>query len=252
MSIDPEQTAVVRALRLMWGLDEAPTKGPSRRHTVCEVVDAAIAIADGEGLDAMSMRRLATTLGLGTMSLYRYVPGRQELVDLMVDRVHGELDLETGHDSTWRTGLQRIAAQQLALYERHPWLATVYPGRPPMGPNVITAYERRLRSLEGTGLSDVEMDLALTSVLGMVRNHVTTRQQAAANAERTGLDDLAWWQAVAPTLEQLRVAERFPLATRVGGSATDHYGGVSDPRRTLELTLQLLLDGIDTLLARRR
>ncbi|WNF28717.1 TetR/AcrR family transcriptional regulator [Streptomyces sp. C11-1] len=86
---------IARSLELLWGTGERPSRGPKPGLTLDRIVTAAIAVADAEGLSAVSMRRLSTELGTGTMSLYRYVPGKAELLDLMLDRVLGE-PLPTG------------------------------------------------------------------------------------------------------------------------------------------------------------
>ena len=78
---------VSRSLELLWGLGERPSRGPKPGLTLDRIVTAAVAVADAEGLGALSMRRVATDLGVGTMSLYRYVPGKAELLDLMLDKV---------------------------------------------------------------------------------------------------------------------------------------------------------------------
>ncbi|MBK3547134.1 TetR/AcrR family transcriptional regulator, partial [Streptomyces sp. MBT60] len=81
---------IARSLELLWGTGERPSRGPKPGLTLDRIVTAAVAVADAEGLAAVSMRRLSTELGTGTMSLYRYVPGKSELLDLMFDRVLGE------------------------------------------------------------------------------------------------------------------------------------------------------------------
>lgn len=165
------------------------------------------------------MRKLAERLGVGTMSLYRYVPGKAELLDLMVDRVCGDVD-RAPYVGGWRARLEGVAHANLQMYRRHPWLIGVFPGRPPMGPGVLSKYEHELGSIEGIGLTDVEMDLALSVVLGYVRGAALTVIEAAGITQQTGRDDHEWWAAMAPTLEQVFNADRYPLATRVGTAAT--------------------------------
>src|SRR5579862_4554779 len=102
-----------RSIALLWGVAEAGRRGPKPRHSVEEVVQAAIALADAEGLAALSVRRVAETLGLSPMSLYTYVPSKAELVDLMLDRVAGEVAAPAGGD--WRDQLTEICRQRWAL-----------------------------------------------------------------------------------------------------------------------------------------
>ena len=114
---------IVRTLELLWDGGPRPSRGPKPGLTLDRIVEAAVRIADEEGLGAVSMRRIATELGTGAMSLYRYVPGKAELLDLMLDRVQrpSENPADLG-DGTWRAALEAMARATLALYTRHPWL----------------------------------------------------------------------------------------------------------------------------------
>ena len=125
-------------IKLSWRAAEPPRRGPRPRLTVDQIVDAGIVLADQNGLDGLSMRRVAERLNVGAMSLYRYVPGKAELLDLMVDRVLGQVRTAT-RARHWRTGLARVARTNRVLYERHPWLLQVFTGRPPLGPGVIAS-----------------------------------------------------------------------------------------------------------------
>src|SRR5687767_2920874 len=97
-----------RTMQLLWGVQERSRRGPKPRLTVEDITRAAITLADAEGLDAVSMRRVGEQLGVTAMSLYSYVPGKAELLDLMVDRVYGEVPRLLS-DSGWRERLERIA-----------------------------------------------------------------------------------------------------------------------------------------------
>jgi hypothetical protein len=121
-----------------------------------------------------------------------------------------------------------------------------------MGPGVIAKYDGELRSLEGLGLSDVQMDLVLTLVLDYVRGATLSLVESRHVVERTGLSDHQWWDAMAPTLEQLLDPQLFPLATRVGTTATEHYTGASNPELAFEFGLQRLLDGVEAMIGPNR
>jgi AcrR family transcriptional regulator len=244
----PGRGELVRTMELLWGLAPRGGRGPKPTLTVDGITETAITIADSEGLEALTMRRIAGALGVGTMSLYRYVPGRAELVDLMVDRVSGETRSEPDMGGGWRTRLERVARDNIRLYLRHPWLLQVFPGRPPMGPGVLRKYDDELRSLEGCGLPDVEMNMVLDLVLGYARGAAMTWVEAARLEERTGLTDQAWWEALAPTLEQVFDPEEYPLAARVGEAATAHYGGSYHPELAFEFGLERILDGVAVLI----
>src|SRR3712207_513640 len=127
-----ESQDVDRTLALLWrrtlGTPQG-SRGPRQRVSVDEVVRAAIAVADEEGLPAFSMRKVADRLGLKLMSIYTYVPGRSELIGLMVDEVTGEHDLRP-HEGTLRQRMTAVARQMWDEYHRHPWLLQVDNSRP--------------------------------------------------------------------------------------------------------------------------
>ncbi|MEV4257917.1 TetR/AcrR family transcriptional regulator, partial [Spirillospora sp. NPDC049652] len=113
---------------------------PRRRAPSVErFVKRAVAIADAEGLDAVSMRRVAKDLGSGTASLYRYIANRDELLDLMIDAVQGE-DAPPGPTGDWRADLGAHARRMRAVLLRHPWLGAELTGRPALGPNSLRSY----------------------------------------------------------------------------------------------------------------
>lgn len=242
----------VRSMALLWrGTDREGREGREGRTglSVDRIVAAAVELADGDGVTALSMRRVADRLGVGAMSLYTYVPGKGELVDLMIDQVLGELD-RPELPGGWRARLDHVAHANLALYRRHPWLLQVNTARPPMGPNLVAKYDYELGALEGTGLSDVEMDTLLTAVLAYVSGAATAAVEAAAAPAQSGMTDEQWWAAQAPLLEKVFDPARFPLAARVGAAAGEAYG-LADPAYAFEFGLQRLLDGIAAFVASR-
>ncbi|MDG4826118.1 TetR/AcrR family transcriptional regulator [Asanoa sp. WMMD1127] len=234
-----------RSMALLWrSADREGRTGLS----VDRIVTAAIEIADGDGLANLSMRRVAERLGVGAMSLYTYVPGKGELLDLMIDQVLGETERPEPAPE-WRARLEQVARANLALYRRHPWLLQIGTSRPPMGPNLIAKYDYELGALEGAGLSDVDMDTALTSVLAYVSGAAQTAVEFAQAPDRSGMTDDQWWAVQAPLLEKVFDPERFPVAARVGAAAGEAYGLV-DADHAFEFGLRRLLDGIEAYLRR--
>jgi len=116
-----------------------------------EIVRAAIKVADAEGPDAISMRRIARELNAGTMSLYWHVASKEELLDLMIDSVQGE-QLTPEPSGDWRTDLRALTRGARAALHRHPWMVDFMGGRPPTGPKALQNIERALSSLDGLGL----------------------------------------------------------------------------------------------------
>jgi AcrR family transcriptional regulator len=236
------------SLRLLWRhvapASESPVRrGPKQRLTVDEVVDAAIEIADRLGLSALSMRGLAQQLGLGAMTLYTYVPSRNDLIVLMVDQVLGRTELpELPDDLADRLAL--IARTQYADVRAHPWLLEVSGLRPWLGPNSADRYEWQLSAVEGIGLDDIEMDQTVALLVGFATN-IARAEHEVRLAERTsGLSELEWWEANAETLGELMAGRDYPIAGRVGSAAGEVYQAASDPGRQLEFGLARIVDGV--------
>jgi AcrR family transcriptional regulator len=240
-----------RSMALLWRAPSAgdPRPGPRSRLDVDRIVGAAVRLADAEGLSAVSMRRVAAELGVGAMTLYTHVPGKGELVDLMLDAVLGELypDEEVVASGAWRTRLKTLAGANWNLFLRHPWALHVATGRPPLGPGLMRKYELELRAVDGLGLSEVQMDLLVTLVNGFVRGTVGGVQEKADAERVTGISEDQWWTATEPYVAQVFDAERYPTAARVGPVAGEELGAY-DPDRSFEFGLERLLDGIGVLI----
>jgi AcrR family transcriptional regulator len=240
-----------RVMALLWGTDTRRRRGPKPRLTVEEIARTAVRIADGEGLAALSMRRLADLLGVTAMSLYTYVPGKAELIDVMVDAVLGEAATDQSQPAGWRPRLETAARRSRALYLRHPWMLRVATARPPMGPNLVKKYDLELQAVAGTGLTDLEMDLVVTLVADYVYGAARSAVEGSLVQRRSGLSDEEWWAAYAPLLEKVFDPEQYPTAARVGVAVGEEYGAISDPDRAFEFGLQRLLDGIGALIDSR-
>lgn len=200
---DPAST-----LRLLWrdtlrdpGADApAPTRrGPRRALSVDAVLDMATRIADAEGLEALTMRRVAGDLGVVPMTLYTYVPGKAELLDLMLDAAYARMPRTGTAGRPWRDRVTAVADENRALFARHPWAAAVSTVRPPLGPGQMAKYEHELAAFDDTGLDDTDTDAALTFVVD-VAVAAARAEQAARSATGT---DAAWWEANAPLLERV-------------------------------------------------
>jgi AcrR family transcriptional regulator len=241
-------------LRLLWrhvvpASGAAPRRGPRPKVSVDEVVDAAVELADAEGLAALSMRSLAERLGIGAMSVYGYVANRNDLIVLMVDQVLGEATLPP-MEGDLRTRLRLVAEVQLADCRAHPWLLDVAGLRPWLGPHAADRYEWQLAAVDGTGLSDVEMDQTVTLVAGFAAN-VARAEHAVRVAEReSGLTDLEWWEANSGELGEVMAHRDYPLAGRVGSAAGEAYQAGTDPGRELEFGLARIIDGVEAHLGR--
>lgn len=242
-------------LRLLWRHvvppdDAAPRRGRPPKVSVDEVVDAAIEMADADGLASLSMRALADKVGVGVMSLYTYVASRDDLVVLMVDQVHGRLPVPPMAGDL-RARLTLVADDVLALHRAHPWLLDVAGVRAWLGPHVGDRYEWQLSAVEGVGLDDIEMDQTITLVGGFAAT-IARAEHAVRRTEReSGMTDAEWWEDNVEALTEVMAHRDYPLAGRVGSAAGEAYQAGTDPRRELEFGLARILDGIEALLRSR-
>ncbi|MDX2825055.1 TetR/AcrR family transcriptional regulator, partial [Streptomyces ipomoeae] len=231
---------IVRTLELLWDTGRRPSRGPKPGLTLDRIVEAAILVADAEGLEAVSMRRVATELGTGTMSLYRYVPGKAELLDLMLDRVQrpSEDPADFG-DGGWRAALEALGRATLALYQRHPWLLQVNQSRPILGPSALDGMEKMLSRIKSMGLSDPELVSAIVMVDGYVVGAARTQLYQEEAERRTGLTDAEFWQAHMPVFEKVMASGRYPV---LAGLSEDAFSSDFDH---FEFGLQRMLDGLE-------
>ncbi|MFE6690885.1 TetR/AcrR family transcriptional regulator [Streptomyces sp. NPDC057743] len=255
-----------RSLSLLWRTKDAngrarTTRGPKPALTVEAIVDAGIAVADAEGMAALSMRTVGERLGRTAMALYTYVPGKSELVDLMYDRVLAELPTDYDLTSGWRSAIAAWAADTWEFSLRHPWVLQVSQARPVLGPNEYASLEALLRVLYATELDPTALRRIVGLLFHFVRGAARTAAESRQAAAATGVTDEDWWQARAGTLTEVvpDFAERFPLLVRLeteGASPPPEAdSGESylerEARMTFEAGLAVVLDGIETTVARR-
>ncbi|MGV9563393.1 TetR/AcrR family transcriptional regulator [Streptomyces sp. NPDC003480] len=242
-----------RTLQLLWRHSSADRRrGPRRGLSVDAVVEAATAIADAEGLDSVTMRRVAQELGVVPMTLYTYVPGKAELLDVMLDAAYARMPRTDTTGQAWHQRVTAVAEENKALFERHPWAATVSTARPPLGPGLMAKYEHELSALDGLGLSDVEMDDCLTYLLTFVQACARAAADARAAQHDSAMNDQQWWEANAPLLAQVLDANAYPTAVRVGAAAGAAHGSAYDPEHAYAFGLQRVLDAFTALIDQRR
>ncbi|MGW4924853.1 TetR/AcrR family transcriptional regulator [Streptomyces parvulus] len=237
---------IARTLELLWDTGRRPSRGPKPGLTLERIVEAAVEVADREGLGAVSMRRIATELGTGTMSLYRYVPGKGELLDLMLDRVQrpSENPADLG-DGGWRPALHALGHATLALYRRHTWLLEVNQSRPVLGPSALEGMERVLSRIKPMGLTDPELLSVIIMVDGYVVGAARTQVYAQEAERSSGLTDAQFWEAQEPMLVKAMTSGRYPV---LAGMSEDTFGPGFDH---FEFGLQRILDGLEDFVAAR-
>ena len=236
----------LRTIELLWPDPEPqrPRRGPVPRLGPDEISGAAVRLADADGLGGVTLRKLAEQLGLSSpAALYTYVPGKAELVDLMVDAAFGGFVLDVGSmPPRIPDRISAIADANRALHDRHRWLVEVSVDRPPLGPGQLRKYDLELAALDGLGLSDHEMDLALGLVLAFVRWAAASALNAASAAE-----EAAWWAAAGPALGRRVAPGRFPFAARIGSAAGERQGRAHDPDLAYRFGLERIIAGIEAL-----
>ncbi len=241
-----EQNPVVQSLKLLWeGLPE-PKKGPKPTLTLEQIVQAGVELADQEGLDAVSMRKLAQKLGVGAMSLYRYVPSKTELLNLMLDAVSGpDPTRESAFARGWRAGLEAVGRGGRAQYLAHPWLLQVNWTQPVLGPNSMADMELIFDGLREMPLSDqhkMQVIVALDSyVTGAVRQEILSQRAAA----ESGMTDEEFWSSQAPILQEIFDTGRFPV---MAGLDDDTFTGTWE--ENFQFGLALFLDGVEQRIVR--
>jgi AcrR family transcriptional regulator len=240
-----------RTLALLWREAGAvPRRGPARTLDLHAVVAAATRLADAGVLTALSMRAVARAVGVAPMTLYTYVPGKAELLDLMLDAAYAAMPRRDTTGRGWRERVTSVADENLAWYDAHPWAIEVSTLRPPLGPGLVGKYEHELAAWDGLGLTDTERDDCLTFLLGFVRTAAQARAEARTARAESAMDDQQWWQAAGPLLAQVLSADRYPRATRVGAAAGAEHGSAHDPDHAYRFGLARVLDAVAVLVER--
>ncbi|MGC9665533.1 TetR/AcrR family transcriptional regulator C-terminal domain-containing protein [Planosporangium sp. 12N6] len=212
------------------------------------IVRAAVAVADADGLAALSMRRVATDLGVATMSLYRHVPGKDELLLLMTDAVFAEEPLQARPPSDWRERLETAARLMWTVFRRHPWAAEVLSmTRPQLLPHLMTYAEWSLSALRGQGLGVDDMMNVHLTLFGHVRGVALGLQSEAQAEQDTGMTADEWIETQGPGLRELLASGRFPALGYLVRQQFDY-----DIDAVFEYGLQRLLDGVAVRLASLR
>ncbi|MFI6336940.1 TetR/AcrR family transcriptional regulator [Streptomyces sp. NPDC050535] len=228
---------------IIWMRPEKPARGPAPTYSRGQIAAVAVEIADSEGIDGVSMRRIAKELGTGAMTLYRYLPAKEDLYAVMVDQVVGFEPQEPTGDI--RADLATLARRYRQTLRRHPWLAQLLAGRPIIGPNVLSAKERDLALLDGCGLGIEGMLDVLNLIQHWVNGAVQAELSEWAAGRKSGLDRHTWQQRMGPYLKTMLATGEFPHLGRMVQESE-----FAETDELFENGLAILLDGVEARLSR--
>ena len=239
---------------LLWDAQQRPGRGP--KPMVCreDVVQAAISIADRDGLAALTMQAVAEKVGFTTMALYRYFPNKEALIDASVDLAMGTPPQRSGPREGWRKEVKHWAYAKRAMLCSRPWLAELPFVAAPHGPNWLSWHEAFLQTMATTGLSPEDMMDMLSVVHGYVSGSSDTAISLARAISR-GISPEQWAQTVGADLCRAIDNPRYPILSAI---LTSQSGGISDvsplptrggrPRtmdESFDFGLERVLDGIE-------
>ncbi|MFE7741581.1 TetR/AcrR family transcriptional regulator [Nocardia sp. NPDC057455] len=236
--------AAQKPITSVWTRPPRERKQPSLSRE--QIVAEAVLLLDADGIEALSMRKLGTRLGAGATSLYRHVANKDELIELVVDEVYGELELPEPLDpADWRPSIAAGARSLRAMALRHPWVATVLGqvGLVHLGPNVMRMSERMLAQFEAAGFPPEETEQALGTLISYVIGTAISEAAYLAMIARSGMDEREWVAGLLPAVDEATLGLR-----RLRQGAADQRD--KDPGQIREDTftygLDRVLDGLQT------
>lgn len=242
------------SMAMLWRASAPPRTGPGPKPglSLDAIVRAAIEVADRDGLVGLSMRAVGERLGRTAMALYTYVPGKNELIDLMYDGVYAELPGGYAHTDGWRAAVTAWARDLNAFHVRHPWTLQVSYARPVLGPNEQGVIENVVGILRETGLPAPTLRRVVSVLVHFVRGTAQTIAESRLAATATGASDAQWWSARAARLHEVApdFSRRFPMSTWLMTEGERPRGDdwlaylEREAEEALATGLAILLDGV--------
>jgi AcrR family transcriptional regulator len=232
------------SLAAAWGQRARPSRGPKPGLSLERIVDAGVRVASSEGLAAVSMARVAQELGTSTMSLYRYVAAKDELLMLMVDAAVGPPPA-SDPDEGWRAGLSRWTWSYHDRLSRHPWGVRVPISGPPTTPNQVAWLEAALWCLRDTVLTEDEKASIVLLLSGYVRNEATLAVELTAAGFMSDQAMIGYSRLLATLTD----ADRFPALHKLLEAGV--FDRADPPEKEFGFGLERILDGIDVLVTSR-
>ncbi|WP_394768709.1 TetR/AcrR family transcriptional regulator [Lacisediminihabitans sp.] len=238
---DPVEYGLPSGVALAWGVAERPQRGPRRELSIERIVEAAIGIADSEGLGAVSMARVANSLEFTTMSLYRYLTSKDDLLVLMQDAVGAEAIPGPVGEQGWRDALRSWVAQVVNVYQAHPWFGEIPVSGVPLTPNSLGLVDWALEALRDVGMSEQDKMSSILLLSGYATN-VGRITGGFARAKKAGattgtITGASYVDALRELVSEERFPSLYPLVQ--SGVYTD------EETDSFAFGLETLLDGIE-------
>lgn len=230
---------------LIWERLQPAATGGRQVLTRDQIVHAAVAVADAEGAQAVSMRRLGQELGATAMALYRHVFSKDDLLDLMLDAVFGEIELPLRPSGDWRADLRGFAYQTRAVLKRHAWVLPLLVSRPTLGPNYLRWFEFALACVAERGLDISTMTKAVGVLGGYVSATVMYELAEEQNNRRIGLSEADKRASITPYIQRIIAGGQHPNFARFFTEQVN-----PDPEEAFAFGIACLLDGLAAQLAR--
>ncbi|WP_086819994.1 TetR/AcrR family transcriptional regulator [Allokutzneria sp. NRRL B-24872] len=251
-----------RSMGLLWraGSTDTARPGPRPALSIEMIIEAAIEIADADGMPGLSMRAVGERLGRTAMALYTYVANKNELLDLMYDHALAELPSDYSGHAEWRDALTAWARDNWDFFLRHPWLLQVSEARSVLGPNEFQTVETLIVVLDRLELPAKDVRRLVGTLTTYVRGAVRRAVEARAAQAETGMSDDEWWLTRSALLVEVApdFSERYPALTRLESGRAFQMDDESVPyleqeaRETFRAGLATVLDGIEVALRRAR
>lgn len=234
-----------RGLALAWGVAANPQRGPKREMSIERIVEAAVELADAEGLGAVSMAAVAKKLGFTPMSLYRYVTAKDDLLLLMQEEATGLPPASIREAEGWRAKLETGFREQVGIYVRHPWVLALPITGSPITPNSSAWIESGLQALDGTPLTDEERLAVVLLVTGLARWNGIVLSGYTEQSRATGLgpDEVAARESA--LYDAVISADAYPQLRQAVDSGV--FTSTADP---FVFGLERSLDGVEAYIAR--
>lgn len=250
-----EMEGLPRHLAAAWGLRDRPARGPRPSLSLDRIVAAAVAVAESEGLAAVSMSRVAAELGASTMALYRYVASKDELLALMMDAGIGPPPASARGGSPagegWREGLTRWARAERDTLLRQRWVLRVPLTAPPLTPNQIGWLEWGLSCLKDTGLPAQQKMSVVITISNYVWRETTITSDLIEGARAAGSTVENMAAGYGGILARLADPGRYPEVHKAIAEGAFDDGGDEGLDYEFTFGLECILDGVETLIRRR-